>query len=733
MTPPTPSTPPGRPAPSRGGQVVIGWLIIVVVLATAIGAGWYLWPRKVEPIAETKVAATAPDKTPVITPPPAVAPAPAAEEKKPEQPKPIETKTPVAATEPPTPPKPAEPPPAPVTTPMAVTPPPKAEPVAFPFDSPSLLDPKAFARLVAETRERVKDGRWEEHLARLEKGLLPALTATAATDGIERHTRLWKSPYFALGMTQTLFIRQTTPEALRMVAGSEPGARFLGELMADAEAMEKFALSLKPSDQADKALLIWASLSADDAREIRGKYVNLQIATALVFDQPLAWQRPDGGGAFSADALTRYRFFRANAEAGKLARDLRRLEPGELVWVVGANATEEELAWALAQPRLRALAEWGPSYGMIRYRIDYVTREKTKLPAPKEGTLREILDIGGICVHQAHFAANTARAYGIPAAFVTGEGNRGGHAWFAYLRKNGEWNMDTGRYDDGYACGRTIDPQTGRLIGEFEVQILGDPQRRTERFTKAGRFLVAADVYLANGQPEGQRECLRLAIAAASRHLGAWREYASCLEDAGANVRPEEWTAFVTEMRRSFEEWPDMRDLADEMERKHLFPRMSEDAVYLSCKRAYDRLAAERRRSGGYDRTRYDLIQKAVARESAVLMANRTRNADRLVALHRRALEENADHLPTFRILLEGYYQCVKGDERLEGLFLAEIERIYKRRIGGPTGDIFRMKALLGLLDLVQGYFDKCGDPTRAKRLQTEADKLRKTLDKTKQ
>lgn len=708
-------TPPKKPAPilaHRRSQT--NWPLLLVGGAALAGVAWFVWqntrrPPEVVAVKETPKPveapkAAAPEPVPVVV----------------AEPKPV---APVA------PPKMAEvPKEAPAAAPVVV----EARP--YVFAGAALNDPKLPALLVADARERLKDGQWEEHLTRLRKGLLPALAATASTDGVERHNRLWESRAFALGMTQALFIRRVGAENLRTAAqGGEALNALLGELLGRADLLEKFALTLKDEDDAAEALRVWARLAADDTPAQAGRYDHLQIACALVFDQPLRWSRFDGGEACSADALTRYRYFKAAAEAGRLVGDVRKASPGDLVWVVGATATEEEMNWALANPKLRSLSEWAPSYGLIRYRMDYVTQEKTKLAKPTEGTLKEIFELGGICMHQAHFAANTARAYGIPAAYVTGDGNRGGHAWFAYQRKDKEWNMNTGRYNDGYACGETTDPQTGRRIGEFEVQILGDPQRRAERFAKSQRLQLAAQIFGDGGDREAQRECLRLAVLASNRCLEAWRAYAACLEALGPKVRTEEWKTFVQEMRRAFDEWPDMRELADEMEAKHLYPTMTQDEIFLSCKRAYDRLISEKKRRGDYDRTRYDLIQKAVEREAAVLMADRARHAEKLANMHRRALEDNADHLPTFRALLEGYYQAVKGDSRMEAAFLSEIERVYRRKLGGTAGaDVFRLKALAGLLDLIQGYFEKCDDVERARRLRLESEKIQKTLDKLK-
>lgn len=712
-TPPTPPKKPGPVLAHRRSQT--NWPLLLVGGAVLAAVGWFVWhntrrPPEVVLVKEVPKAVEAPK---VIAPEP--------------EPKPVAVVEPKPVT-PVTPPKMAEVPKAePVVAPVVV------ESKPYVFSGAALNDPRLPALLVADARERIKDGKWEEHLIRLQKGLLPALAATSSTDGVERHNRLWESQAFALGMTQALFIRRVGAENLRTAAQGEQLPALLSELVGRPDLLEKFALTLKAEDDAAEALRVWARLASDDTPAQLGRYDNLQIACALVFDQPLRWARFDGGEACSADALTRYRYYKTATEAGRLVGDIRKSSPGDLVWVVGATATEDEMNWALANPKLRSLSEWSPSYALIRYRMDYVTQEKTKLAKPTEGTLKEIFELGGICMHQAHFAANTARAYGIPAAYVTGDGNRGGHAWFAYQRKDKEWNMNTGRYNDGYACGETTDPQTGRRIGEFEVQILGDPQRRAERFVKSQRLLLAAQIFGDGGDLEAQHECLRLAVLAANRCLEAWRAYAACLEALGPKVKTDEWKLFVLEMRRAFDEWPDMRELADDMEAKHLFPTMTQDEIFLSCKRAYDRLISEKKRRGDYDRTRYDLIQKAVERESAVLMADRAKNAEKLANMHRRALEDNADHLPTFRALLEGYYQAVKGDSRMEAAFLSEMERVYRRKLGGTTGgDVFRLKALAGLLDLIQGYFEKCDDVERARRLRLESEKIQKALDKMK-
>ena len=72
----------------------------------------------------------------------------------------------------------------------------------------------------------------------------------------------------------------------------------------------------------------------------------------------------------------------------------------------------------------------GGAYSMIRYRMDRAALGKDPYT---NYTFQEILDEGGICMDQAYFAVNTAKCNGIPSAYVTGDGNRGPHAWVNLL------------------------------------------------------------------------------------------------------------------------------------------------------------------------------------------------------------------------------------------------------------------------------------------------------------
>jgi len=678
-----------------------------------------------------------------------------------------------------------EPPIKPTGPAVAVTPTVKEElpalaPRPYPFDSISRRDPKCLATLLADAKARVYDGKWESHYDRLRYGLYPALTATSATDEARRYDELWENRYFALGMTQAEFVRQVTPAALRQFMTDEQVQPFLIALLADAERMELFLANLKPEDNLGNALRVWARLANDDATELKNKYVNLQVATALVFDQRFSFSRARDPKheRFTVDALERYRYFRDNAERQRLETDLKKLAPYELVWVVSAESTTAEMEWALKENDLKRLKlvtadqknDWSEAYPMINYRMDFVTGSRPpKAPPGKpaykplaesftRGTLEEIYDVGGICMDQSHFGTTTARAYGIPAASVGGDGNRGGHAWFAYLMPNHQWNMGngfrpfneprnlpgTGRYADGYANGHTRDPQTGRGIGEFEVQLTGDPKRRMKsHYEKAFRLRLAARVYAANTDQEGRYACLRFATHAAELSIDTWKEAAACLEDLGTKADHERWRSFLRDMRVAFnvsdedKRWPDMLAIADGYAEKQVWtdPKMTPEQIFKECRQSYEVFMREKKRLRGdtMDKTRYDLIVVAAERTARQLVKDTTpKGQENLFFYLRHALQDNREHLPTFRGLLDNFYAAVKGNKKLERFFLEEMRRIYVREMEDTGNDVFRMKTVLGLIDVMLPYFGKCDEPELGRKLVHDKEKIQKELEKLK-
>ena len=596
----------------------------------------------------------------------------------------------------------------------------------YPFIGAPLRDPKQLATLVNDTALRIGDGKWENHLSRLERGLVPAFKATSQSNKEKRYDRLWESKYFSLGATQDAFIRRVTPNVLRSLARSEDDGQFLREVMVDPVALEAWLQTVKAEDDVEAGLRTWAKLWRDDPKELRGKYLHLQVAMAVVYDRPMSWNRLVRE-SHPIDPMKRYRWYRDHNAKHHLETDITKLQPYELVWVVAADVSEEELDWTLKELRRLKQETWGQAYGMIRYRMDFVTGGKPLGPPYTDGSLADILKCGGICMHQAHFAASTAKAAGIPSAYVTGEGNRGGHAWFAFLEndRQGSWNMSTGRYADGYSCGMTGDPQTGKAVKEFEVQLLGDKQRRSGGYQLCRRLMIIAGIYAERGESDLQLETLRYATEAADRTLAAWEAYAACLEDRGDQVKLDVWKTVVRDIRSAFDEWPDMRDLADDIEARHIAKTWSTNDAISAYRGKYHRLVKE-------FPDRMDLILRSIEREASFWKKDPVKNFERVRNLYRETLREHADHLPTFKAALEGYYQAVKGNKEEEVMFLNDIERTFRRKLDDGSDDVFRMKTINSLIGIMESYYEKCGQEERCRRLKREAEEIQKKLDKLK-
>ena len=98
----------------------------------------------------------------------------------------------------------------------------------------------------------------------------------------------------------------------------------------------------------------------------------------------------------------------------------------------------------------------------------------------------------------------------------------------------------------------------------------------------------------------------------------------------------------------------------------------------------------------------------------------------------RQGLKDNLDHLPSFESLLDNFYNAVKGNATLELSYVREIRRIYQNEMSDTGHDVFRMMRVLGLIEKMEPYFDKCNQPEMKKEFERDKAKIQKELDKLK-
>jgi hypothetical protein len=149
-----------------------------------------------------------------------------------------------------------------------------------------------------------------------------------------------------------------------------------------------------------------------------------------------------------------------------------------LVYVVNHKTPLAERKWAVKQ-YLGNRRMIGRCYNQVPYDHGMLRNESPKL-ADHDYTLANIRSCGGVCAMQADFAARVGKCLGVPAEYVTGEGNSLGlHAWVMWVElkqvAKGKiiFSLESfGRYDiDKYYTGNVRDPQTGLTILDRDMEL----------------------------------------------------------------------------------------------------------------------------------------------------------------------------------------------------------------------------------------------------------------------
>ncbi|YCM45620.1 hypothetical protein V2O64_06265 [Verrucomicrobiaceae bacterium 227] len=264
----------------------------------------------------------------------------------------------------------------------------------------------------------------------------------------------------------------------------------------------------------------------ESSKESFSSHANLAMAIALVYDQepPRSWPHHQVGGTILPrrlpDPVEAFSFWVTSDTTGKTLHPLKSLGIGELKYVVDSPATLEQLAEAQdLRVRLSNLKELYPG---IEYSHDRLERRIYDWPF-QEYTLEKIKKEGGICVDQAYYTAQVAKAFGVPSMMVSGSGSNGNHAWVGFLDQRERWDFETGRYEEAkFVTGETFDPQTWQQPTDHDITLL------TERFQSSPRYQVSrvhtifAREYLKGGKITEAMKASELAIKSESRNFEAW-------------------------------------------------------------------------------------------------------------------------------------------------------------------------------------------------------------------
>lgn len=343
-------------------------------------------------------------------------------------------------------------------------------------------------------------------------------------------------------------------EPVARLMTAETGAWLLG----DREFTESFFSLLDGHDFLPVVISILQTLREQDVRAV-ADYRQLALAIALVYDVPPPphwphWQVP-------SEVLPRrlpspvqaFKFFTDADKAGRTLHKLGTVSAGELIFAVDLAAPFSELTWA-QQAVKYPLADLAKSYESVRYRNDRIEAQQYVWTG-KHYDLLEIYKEGGICVDQAYFATQTAKARGVPSLLFSGSGRDGRHAWFGYLGAGKKWVLDAGRYEEQrYVTGVAFDPQTWTQLSDHELIFLSEGFRRLPSFRQSQQHLVFADIYLRMGNKTASAAAARKAVNYERRNVPAWDLLIAASDEAPVAARE----ALLREAALAMQRYPDL-------------------------------------------------------------------------------------------------------------------------------------------------------------------------------
>jgi hypothetical protein len=385
------------------------------------------------------------------------------------------------------------------------------------------------ARRIAVT-EKQSEGRNTIHLRALQPGEKPsssALIDKVMSDNSAMQMILGKLVAQPFAIESGILADRLQPE-------------FISRTLSDPDFLKRWSECYRKEDVAPKVLLnlqaIWKNHPAD-----WHEFQSLALALAVVKDQPAPdfWphqqvapsdvpRKEEAPEDLFAKWVEAYR-------AGKLRRDPRLLEVGDLKFVIDPPLTASEFDTIRNNPSLSYL-DPQKAFESIHYDQGRVIKGVYDWPWGKY-FLSSIKEHGGICVDQAYYASVFGKALGIPTIFFAGQGKDGGHAWVGYLKGPGRWDLNVGRYtSQNYATGEGLDPQSWTAISDHDLELLTRHLGNQDSQDAARRDLVLASDFKRKGDLSGEGRALESALQVSPENPKIWDAREEWLVRSGASL-----------------------------------------------------------------------------------------------------------------------------------------------------------------------------------------------------
>ncbi|NMA48103.1 MAG: hypothetical protein GX945_16225 [Lentisphaerae bacterium] len=284
------------------------------------------------------------------------------------------------------------------------------------------------------------------------------------------------------------------------------------------------------------------------------KFFPLMLAISVVWDSP----RPPLHRQVAESSLLKpesdigklYAFFRETYASPRAVMPLRDLSVSALTFVVDTPVPTSELVWLQENVRPR---RWDDLFASIRYdnaRARFAQYWWNNGPYSVAAIQRR----GGICVDQAYFTTLAARAHGVPAIFFAGSGTSGGHAWLAVMQRNGNWEMDIGRFrGGGFTTGHATNPQSGNVISDHMLAYTCSRTQQANRNSKADELTRSAIVLYSANYRQAAIAAAEMATQIQPTQLAAWN-----LREQWAEPNSQEQIAVLDQCAGALRQYPDV-------------------------------------------------------------------------------------------------------------------------------------------------------------------------------
>ncbi len=335
---------------------------------------------------------------------------------------------------------------------------------------------------------------------------------------------------------------------------------FKAALLLKPENLEEFLTLLQAQDKLPKVFSILEACWQTDPQAFKS-YTNLAMAIAIVFDDepPSSWPHRQVSEELLPrklkDPTEAFKMWIEFRKKGRLLFAPEKLSIEELKFVVSSISSDEDKVWA-QQSVAVSLSNFPKTYSSVSY--DHARLDNKQYDwIWANYRLKTIKEKGGICVDQAYFASEVAKAKGVPAFILSGAGTDASHAWCAYMLRSGSWNFEVGRYEEArFVTGETLDPQTWMKISDGILEGMRENFRSSQKYKDNIYHTHFAKYFINQGDFAKAQSSIEKANKSDPRNDEAWRLLIYCLESQKKN--DDEINAAYLSAMKVFANYPDI-------------------------------------------------------------------------------------------------------------------------------------------------------------------------------